>query len=685
MSNPCCFFPVSMLYLLLWLPCRVEAQATFHLRLDSLRAPSGLSLLTNGYLIGGDYGDCVRLLRLDLFGNPVWTQEICTLDPADYIDDGSVHLSPGNAPDEFFALLRISSVTGPKHKPLLLKGNGASGSIDWQCLLPTYVSFGPLPSGHVAATGADGASWVVHSQGDISLASDDNQVLLFRVSATGKLIQRDRYVIPGQSVANGICLSNGTEALVYGGLGYSKGDGFLLKLDGTGAVQWAKRYADFSFYRDGGTFQNGDLLLYGEDQTGVAFARVSPEDGSVLWRRRIVGLPASALYAVAADQGIFAVVNHQADKVPDAVLKLGPDDMKPEWFKAFETCTDFFFMSALPTADTGLVLLQDANSGPNHVRALKVNAAGKFTDQCLVFALPVPILEELPTETGDLVFTHEQGTIPTTENWVRWEAVSMPVREFCPSLLPEAGMHLPDSACAGSPLSLLAEGNEAADTWNWILPGTLHPETEGRVLVAVYPETGLYAVTLIQQTGVCADTIRDSIYIAPGLDMPLFSFSDTLLCRDSNFLALPSGGPYDAWEWEDGSTGFERLFAPAKAGAYALKVEKDGCSLIDSFAVNLARCGALHFFVPNAFAPDGGMDNAVWEIRLPEGIEPLSCAVFDRWGNQVYSAAQGETPHWNGIFRGKAAAPGVYGWILRVRDEWDGQEETRSGEVLLLR
>ena len=183
----------------------------------------------------------------------------------DFFESGSLQICSGGSAGEFYAVIQKgSSLPGPDHVIDLMKFD-AAGVLQWECQLPPYVSFGNFSSGSQLDITPDGTVWAVHGIGDTQFAPNGqsfNQVLLFKVSPAGHMQLRNSYKTAEQSTANGVFVKGNEEIYVYGGLGHSVGNGFLLKVKADGAIQWARQYDGLFFTRDGGIFENGDVLLY---------------------------------------------------------------------------------------------------------------------------------------------------------------------------------------------------------------------------------------------------------------------------------------------------------------------------------------------------------------------------------------------------------------------------------------
>ena len=116
--------------------------------------------------------------------------------------------------------------------------------------------------------------------------------------------------------------------------------------------------------------------------------------------------------------------------------------------------------------------------------------------------------------------------------------------------------------------------------------------------------------------------------------------------------------------------------------------DEHGCSASDTWLVRVNSRGNV--FLPNVIAPgnQGGI-NQVFLVFSDDRIREIaSLDIYDRWGNQVFSnrhfQPNDETQGWDGLFRGKAVAPGVFAWVLKLV-YMDGSEEILSGDVTIVR
>jgi gliding motility-associated-like protein len=110
--------------------------------------------------------------------------------------------------------------------------------------------------------------------------------------------------------------------------------------------------------------------------------------------------------------------------------------------------------------------------------------------------------------------------------------------------------------------------------------------------------------------------------------------------------------------------------------------DPDGCFGVDSVKVVVTSTGANLFAVPNAFSPNGDGRNDCFGIQRWGDVRVEEFSIFDRWGVRIFTT-RNPAECWDGSFRGKPQAAGVYAYIIRAHSFCG--EITRSGTVVLVR
>ncbi len=127
-------------------------------------------------------------------------------------------------------------------------------------------------------------------------------------------------------------------------------------------------------------------------------------------------------------------------------------------------------------------------------------------------------------------------------------------------------------------------------------------------------------------------------------------------------------------------------------GAYELLIrDAQNCVWMDSILIENPRiidpaCTNSIVYIPNVFSPNGDGVNDFFEIFLDKQTtiqEVLTVAIFDRWGNLVYSS-KGEFPKWDGQFEGRLLDPAVFLYTIELELS-GGKTEVLQGTLNLIR
>ncbi|MEM9820676.1 MAG: gliding motility-associated C-terminal domain-containing protein [Bacteroidota bacterium] len=127
---------------------------------------------------------------------------------------------------------------------------------------------------------------------------------------------------------------------------------------------------------------------------------------------------------------------------------------------------------------------------------------------------------------------------------------------------------------------------------------------------------------------------------------------------------------------------------PLNEVRYSLTVvDANGCQSTDGIQLLLNK--QRNVYIPSAFSPNGDGANDWLTVFGGQGIERINYfRVFNRWGALVYERNRfqpNDLPNgWDGTFRGRDAAVGVYLFVAEVLFE-DGWVESYQGDVTLFR
>jgi gliding motility-associated-like protein len=132
------------------------------------------------------------------------------------------------------------------------------------------------------------------------------------------------------------------------------------------------------------------------------------------------------------------------------------------------------------------------------------------------------------------------------------------------------------------------------------------------------------------------------------------------------------------------NTGYSVSATPDRPTTYTITITKGPCkeTLTVFVDVNLNGCIDSDVFIPNTFTPNADGNNDILYVRGLK-VQEVYFAVYNRWGEMVWETND-RTKGWDGIYKGKPADVGVFGWYLKVKC-FDGQETFKKGNVTLIR
>ncbi|PSJ71928.1 hypothetical protein C7N43_36830 [Sphingobacteriales bacterium UPWRP_1] len=201
--------------------------------------------------------------------------------------------------------------------------------------------------------------------------------------------------------------------------------------------------------------------------------------------------------------------------------------------------------------------------------------------------------------------------------------------------------------------------------------------TSEQILVS---NIGQYSVTVSETVNGCevtaSDTATVTTYAAPE---PVIGGNFSFITGQSAVLLVQQG--FAAYLWSNGQT--TPAITVTSGGQYAVTVtDANGC--IGSTWAAVAEEPRLLFTIPSAFTPNNdGMNDTFMVIANPADIEQVNLYVYNRWGQEIFSAGSLSTP-WNGKYKAQDCEMGVYVYYGSVTLK-GGEVKELKGNVTLIR
>jgi gliding motility-associated-like protein len=246
-----------------------------------------------------------------------------------------------------------------------------------------------------------------------------------------------------------------------------------------------------------------------------------------------------------------------------------------------------------------------------------------------------------------------------------------------------------DSICLNDPTTLTASISipNVQFTYNWTPMSILTPTAQPNAMIANPPTSQWVYVEAIGSNG-CYD--NDSIYITVGTIVGTISATanpTVVVPGNSSVLtAQPSGYSYQ-WTPTTGLSnpnGQITNATPTQTTTYTVQVTDGICIKSASVKVDVLEiaCDRTFVYIPNAFSPNGDLENDVLYVRSAVATKILF-RIFDRWGELVFETSD-QNQGWDGTFRGKLLDPDTYDYYLEATCV-DGEDKIIKGNVTLLR
>ncbi len=220
------------------------------------------------------------------------------------------------------------------------------------------------------------------------------------------------------------------------------------------------------------------------------------------------------------------------------------------------------------------------------------------------------------------------------------------------------------------------EGNYQAST-------SLDCNDCGVVRAAPIEETR-YALVIKDELD-CADTLEVNVDVLEASKVDILN-KDTLIRYGDQVKLVAVGAETYRWTpalYLNDPAIASPWAAPQKDMLYIVRGSTGGlCSSQDSVWIRIDYRGRL--LVPGAFSPNGDGLNDLFRVENLSFQKIAHFSVFNRYGQEVYQAAPGETKGWDGTWKGKMMDIGTYFYQIEIVYP-DGLREQYKGDVVLMR
>ncbi|WP_139923467.1 gliding motility-associated C-terminal domain-containing protein [Hymenobacter sp. DG01] len=244
--------------------------------------------------------------------------------------------------------------------------------------------------------------------------------------------------------------------------------------------------------------------------------------------------------------------------------------------------------------------------------------------------------------------------------------------------------------CLGAPLTFSltnVNGAGPAPEYQWQVNGTDVPGATGPVFTSTTLQAGQVVTLRLRTTNICAQPVTAvsngvPVRIQPPVDVDAGPDRE-ILAGTSITLEGRADGRYPV-RWTPAAglrfTGdsLRPVATPRVTTTYTLSAGAGGCA--DSDQVTITVRPAIR--IPNAFTPNSDGRDDTWQIENIEQFPDNTVTVFNRWGNQIFSATNySRANEWRGDINGKPAPVGTYYYVVVTKGPLG---KSYSGSITIL-
>ena len=288
-----------------------------------------------------------------------------------------------------------------------------------------------------------------------------------------------------------------------------------------------------------------------------------------------------------------------------------------------------------------------------------ISMSGSGGTAPLQYSIDGVIFQSNPTFTG-LPQSLYTVTIKDANNCTATQPASVTMV----STLPVVNLGSDRTLCEGNTLLLDATNTNSTYTWQ-------DNSTAATFLVS---KAGEYFVSVNRQGCIAKDTIKIAYDLKPKFSLG----ADRGLCQGNNIVLDPKLTNV-SYLWQDGST--FPTYTVVQPGQYRLAATNTCGTTTDEIIITTGVC---QLYVPNSFAPNGDVRNAIFRAGYGDNVTEFHLQVYHRYGQLLFETKD-KQQGWDGTFKGAKQPQGTYTWIIRYKTVLDDSWLLMKGTVTLLR
>ncbi len=245
--------------------------------------------------------------------------------------------------------------------------------------------------------------------------------------------------------------------------------------------------------------------------------------------------------------------------------------------------------------------------------------------------------------------------------------------------------------CKRDSINYFHDGRNEVNLWKWNFDNIRTSGLQNPSLV--YASFGQKTAQLMVSNGVCKDTSAIKTILLDNDLKAIFEATAIVCPGDLASYKENSIGNILAWHWDFGNGNTSLLQQPPQQTyPYSNSIRNVPVQLIvtnnlgcrDTAVHPVKVVGNCYIAVPNAFTPNSdGINDYLYPLNAYKAKD-LIFKVYNRFGQLLFQTTDW-TKKWDGSFKGQAADPATYVWILQYTNTDTGNRVEQKGATVLIR
>ena len=195
-----------------------------------------------------------------------------------------------------------------------------------------------------------------------------------------------------------------------------------------------------------------------------------------------------------------------------------------------------------------------------------------------------------------------------------------------------------NTVCAGQTLTFTDNTTNGPSSWNWSIPGAMPSTSNLQHVIANFPTTGVYTISLSASNAFGASaTQTHTIMVMP---LPnLIADKDTICSGQTDTLQVTGANTYS---WSTGQTTGTIIVAPSVTYYYTVTGTLNGCSSSKQVVLVVESCVGIEEFAKHQIEMYPNPASKFITLDFKELVSEKKMEVFDEFGKLLFSINSSE-------------------------------------------